>query len=315
MRLFSFEIAGRRAIGAELGGQLVDLPAAYAALLAARGLRSGAPAGLPVELRAFLKLGEPALAAARDTLAFMARRPALPVGERATYLFDEVTLRAPVPGPGKILCCRLNHRSHHEESPGATFPENPRFLVKTSNTVIGPDEPIRHPGERHQLDCEVVLAVVIGRTMPQATPAGRVMEHVAGYTILNDVSSRFLQFQDNDELIGKNFDSFCPIGPSLVVAAEIPDPAKLRLRSWINGRVMQDGTGEDWIFPLPRLLARLSEVMTLEPGDIVGTGTPAGSGWFRQPQVFLRPGDRCRMEIEGIGVLENPVAGAADSGD
>lgn len=307
MKLCTFEVGGRRSIGIEAAGQMIDLPVACAAMIAARGLKHTAPKALPADMLVFLQLGGPAVEAARDTVAFMAKRPALPVGERASYLPDEIKLRAPIPRPGKILCSGLNYRSHVQENPNAKFLEDPRFFAKTPNTVIGPGEPIRHPGEKYQVDYEVELAVVIGRIMPRATPAERVMGHVFGYTILHDVSSRYIQFKDNNEVMGKNFDTFCPIGPCLVTADEIPDPSKLRLRTLLNGQVMQDGTNADWCFPLPRLLAWLSQAMTLEPGDIVSTGTPAGIGWFRKPQVFLKPGDVVRLEIEGIGVLENPV--------
>jgi 2,4-didehydro-3-deoxy-L-rhamnonate hydrolase len=213
--------------------------------------------------------------------------------------------------PGKIICSGLNYRSHVEENPNAKFLDDPRFFGKAPNTVIGPGDAIRHPGEAYQVDYEVELAVVVGRTMPRATPAEQVMEHVFGYTILHDVSSRYIQFKDNNEYMGKNFDTFCPIGPCIVTADEIPDPSQLRLRTWLNGRLMQDGSNTEWCFPLPRLLAWLSQAMTLDPGDIVSTGTPAGIGWFRRPQVFLRPGDVVRLEIDGIGQLENPIVSAA----
>lgn len=307
MKLCTFEVGGRRSIGAETDGQMIDLPVAYAAMVAARGLKPAAPKALPADMLAFLQLGETALEASRGAVAFMAKRPALPVGERASYLLDEIKLLAPIPRPGKILCSGLNYRSHVQENPNAKFLEDPRFFAKTPNTVIGPGEPIRHPGENYQVDYEVELAIVIGRTMPRATRTGRVMEHIFGYTILHDVSSRYIQFKDNNEVMGKNFDTFCPIGPCIVTADEVPDPSKLRLRTLLNGQVMQDGTNGDWCFPLPRLLAWLSQAMTLEPGDLVSTGTPAGIGWFRKPQVFLKPGDVVRLEIEGIGVLENPV--------
>jgi 2-keto-4-pentenoate hydratase/2-oxohepta-3-ene-1,7-dioic acid hydratase in catechol pathway len=312
MRLCTFEADGRRSIGVENAGQMVDLPVAYAAMIAARGVNPSAPKALPSDMLVFLQLGRPALEGARDAVAFMAKRPALPVGERAAFLLEEVNLLAPIPRPGKVLCSGLNYRSHVQENPQAKFLEDPRFFAKTPNTVIGPGQPIRHPGEKYQVDYEVELAVVIGRTMPRATPAERVMEHVFGYTILHDVSSRYIQFKDNNEVMGKNFDTFCPIGPCLVTADEIPDPSKLRLRTLLNGQVMQDGTNAEWCFPLPRLLAWLSQAMTLEPGDLISTGTPAGIGWFRKPQVFLKPGDVVRLEIEGIGVLENPVVAGSE---
>jgi 2-keto-4-pentenoate hydratase/2-oxohepta-3-ene-1,7-dioic acid hydratase in catechol pathway len=281
MRLYTFEANQGRRIGVESQGQLVDLPVAHAAMLAARGAKSGSVLALPADMASLVGLGEPALAAIRDTVAFMARRPALPVGERGSYLFDEVKVLAPIPRPGKILCSGLNYRSHVEENPNAKFLDDPRFFAKTPNTVIGPGEPIHHPGERYQVDYEVELAVVIGCTMPRGTPAERVMEHVFGYAILHDVSSRYIQFKDNNEVMGKNFDTFCPIGPCLVTADEIPDPSKLRLRTLLNGRVMQDGSNAEWCFPLPRLLAWLSQAMTLDPGDLVSTGA-TGNRWYRR---------------------------------
>jgi 2-keto-4-pentenoate hydratase/2-oxohepta-3-ene-1,7-dioic acid hydratase in catechol pathway len=133
------------------------------------------------------------------------------------------------------------------------------------------------------------------------------MEHIAGYTILHDVSARDVQFKDNQITLGKNFDTFCPLGPCIVTRDQLPNPGKVKLRSFLNGKVMQDGSTADWVFPLPTLLSFLSGIMTLEPGDVVSTGTPAGVGVFRKPQVFLKPGDVVRLEVEGVGVLENPV--------
>src|SRR5262245_4998169 len=143
MKLYSFEAGGRRSIACEGVGQLIDLPVAYAALIGARRPKHGAPKALPADMFAFIQLGAPALEAARDTLAFMAKRPALPVGERPTYLFDEVRILAPIPRPGKVLCSGLNYRSHVEENPNAKFLEHPRFFPKTPNTLLGPGEPIR----------------------------------------------------------------------------------------------------------------------------------------------------------------------------
>jgi len=311
MKLYTFEVLGQRRYGAELKGQLVDLPVAYAALLTARGDQPGALPALPMTLLQFIAAGERALTAARATLAFMAKRPALPVGERATYLIEEVKLLAPIPRPGKILCSGVNYRSRVEENPNARLPEDPRFFAKIPSVVIGPGESIRHPGLKYQVDYGVELAVVIGQTIHHATQPS-VLSHVFGYTILHDVSARWIQFKDNNETMGKNFDTFCPIGPCIVTADEIPDPGKLRLTLKLNGQVMQDGTNEDWIFPLPRMLEWLSAAMTLEPGDMMSTGTPYGAGYFRKPQVFLKPGDLCRLEIEGIGVLENPVVAAGN---
>jgi 2-keto-4-pentenoate hydratase/2-oxohepta-3-ene-1,7-dioic acid hydratase in catechol pathway len=306
MKLYTFEIHGRHRLGAEWKGQMIDLETAWNAAIRARGLPPGTAAALPSDMLSFLRGGQPVFAAAREGMAFMAKRPALPVGEQALYPFSEIKLRAPVPRPGKILCSGINYRGHKEENPKATLPTEPFFFSKLPSAVIGPGEPIVHPRETQQLDYEVEFAVVIGRRMKN-TPEGEVMSCLAGYTILHDVSARDVQFKDNQITLGKNFDTFCPLGPCLVTTDELTDPANVKLRSLLNGRVMQDGSTADWLFPLPTLLHRLSRVMTLEPGDVVSTGTPAGVGIFRKPPVFLKPGDVVRLEVEGIGALENPV--------
>jgi 2,4-didehydro-3-deoxy-L-rhamnonate hydrolase len=303
MKLYTFEHEGGQRIGAGLGEAIVDLNAAHVARV---GRRDALLASSMIEL---VRGGEAALAEARETLAFAASQAAAPDARAWTHAPGTVRLLAPLPRPGKILCSGLNYRSHIEENPGAKFLEDPRFFSKLPSVVVGPGAPILHPGERFQVDWEVELAVVFG------TPASRVcreqaMSHVFGYTILHDVSSRFIQFKDGNETMGKNFDSFCPMGPCLVTADELPDPSRLRLTLRLNGEVMQDRTNEDWCFPLPRMIEWLSMAMTLEPGDVMTTGTPAGIGYFRRPQRFLAPGDLCELSIEGIGTLTNPVVAA-----
>jgi 2-keto-4-pentenoate hydratase/2-oxohepta-3-ene-1,7-dioic acid hydratase in catechol pathway len=306
MKLYTFEIHGRPRLGAEWKSQMIDLETAWGAMIRARGSPSGPAAPLPSDMLSFLRAGPPALTAAREALAFMGKRPALPVGEQAVYPFREIKVLAPIARPGKILCSGINYRGHKEENPKATLPTEPFFFSKLPSAVIGPGQPIVHPNQTQQLDYEVEFAVVIGKRMKN-TPEGQVMESLAGYTILHDVSARDVQFKDNQITLGKNFDTFCPLGPCLVTPDELIDPANVKLRSLLNGRVMQDGSTADWLFPLPTLLQHLARVMTLEPGDVVSTGTPAGVGIFRQPPVFLKPGDVVRLEAEGIGVLENPV--------
>jgi 2,4-didehydro-3-deoxy-L-rhamnonate hydrolase len=203
----------------------------------------------------------------------------------------------------------INYRSHQEENPGAVLPDEPFFFAKMPSAVIGPGEPIRHPKCIRQLDYEIELALVIGRRLT-AAPEDEAMNFVFGYTILHDVSARDVQFKDNQITLGKNFDSFCPIGPCVVTADEVPHPGRVRLRIYLNGEIKQDASTADWLFTLPRLLSFLSHIMTLEPGDIVSTGTPAGVGLFRKPPQFLKPGDIVRLEAEGIGVLENMVIAA-----
>jgi 2-keto-4-pentenoate hydratase/2-oxohepta-3-ene-1,7-dioic acid hydratase in catechol pathway len=306
MRLYSFTIEGRDTIGIEAKSQLIDLPVSYGALITSKGRVPGLPEGLPTDMISFLRLGEPALDAARATAQFISRRPALPVGLQAVYALEQVELLAPVPRPGKILCSGINYGSHAQENPAAKMPTEPFFFSKLPTAVIASGKPIVLPKRSQQVDYEVEFAVVIGKRM-RNTPEPAVLESIAGYTILHDVSARDVQFKDNQITLGKNFDTFCPLGPCIVTRDELPAPDNTGIRSFLNGRLMQDGTTADWVFPLPTLLSFLSQVMTLEPGDVVSTGTPAGVGVFRNPPVFLKPGDVVRLEADGIGTLENPV--------
>ncbi|MEP7187893.1 MAG: fumarylacetoacetate hydrolase family protein [Roseiflexaceae bacterium] len=308
MRLYRFEAEGRQHLGAQHEHGLVDLAAAHAARTAAS--RSSAAPGfaLPTDLLAFIQAGAAALDAAAEAITFAAE-PAAPASARLIYSFDEVRLLAPITNPGKILCSGVNYLGHKQENPAAVLPENPGFFVKLSSAIIGPGEPIVLPKMSQQVDYEVEFAVVIGRRLHKAGEA-EAMAGVFGYTILHDVSARDIQMkapQPNQITLGKNFDTFSPIGPCVVTADELPTPGQAGLRTLLNGRLMQDGSTADWLFPLPFLLAYTSQIMTLEPGDIVTTGTPAGVGYFQKPQVFLKAGDVVVLEIDGIGRLENPV--------
>lgn len=294
MKLYTFDVGGEHRLGVEHNGQLVDLNVAS----------GGSP--LLSDLRTFVTSGALASDAARKATTRAVESPTGPNGQRLIYSFEEVRLRAPLPHPGKILCSGINYHSHLEENPAAKLPAEPFFFAKLPNTVIGPSDPIIYPKMTQQLDYEVEFAVVIGRRM-QRTLESEVMGCIAGYTILHDVSARDVQFKDNQITLGKNFDTFAPIGPCMVTSDEIPDPSNVRLRAFVNGELRQDSSTREWVFPLPKLLAFLSRVMTLEPGDIVSTGTPAGVGAFRKPTAFLNVGDRVRLEIDGIGHLENPV--------
>lgn len=289
---------------AEAGAFRIDLREAH---LASGGGTDGASwFGSVLDV---IRGGERAMDAARAALEFAEGR----MGDRSARFAcpaGETRLLAPIPRPGKILCSGINYRGHLEENPGAKLPESPFFFSKLPSAVIGPGEAIVHPAATSQLDYEVELAVVIGKTLRRARESD-VLGAIAGYTILHDVSARDVQFKDNQITLGKNFDTFAPMGPCMATPDEVPAPGDLRLRSFVNGRVLQDGTTRDWVFPLPVLIASLSRVMTLEPGDVVSTGTPAGVGVFRKPQVFLKPGDIVVLEIERIGKLENPVIAEA----
>lgn len=299
MRLYTFVLGGKQRLGAEADGRLIDLAAAAEA--------SGAPASTAFgDMVSLIQAGVEGMDAACEALTFAAEHLEVP---GISLRLNEARLCAPLPRPGKILCSGVNYLGHLTENPGATLPKTPGFFAKLPSAVIGPGEPIVHPKLTQQLDYEVELAVVIGQTM-RRTPQDQAMSCIFGYTILHDVSARDVQFtapQPNQITLAKNFDTFAPMGPCIVTADELPEPAELRLRTSVNGRVLQDGSNSDWVFPLPRLLSFLSAVMTLEPGDVVTTGTPAGVGVFQRPQVFLKPGDRTVLEIDRIGRLENPV--------
>lgn len=301
MRLYTFEINGVERLGAELDGVLVDLAAAEQA-------QGGELAGIVADIHTFIEAGAAAQHVAQVALAFA---NAHPEAEGLRFPLDSVRLRAPIQRPGKMLCSGVNYLGHLTENPGATLPETPGCFSKLNNAIIGPGEPIVRPRMTEQLDYEVELAVVLGRRLRHASE-DEAAAAVFGYTILHDVSARDVQFKaptHNQITLGKNFDTFCPIGPCIVTADEIADPANLRLRTWVNGELVQDGSTSEWVFSLPHMLSFFSQIMTLEAGDIVTTGTPAGVGVFRKPPLFLQSGDTVRLEIEGIGVLENPVVG------
>ena len=234
-----------------------------------------------------------------------------------------------IPNPGKIVCVGLNYRDHVTEG-GRGLPVRPLLFAKFANTVIGDGDPIVRPEGTHALDLEVELGVVIGTTA-RRVPEARALDHVAGYVVVNDVSARDWQGTkqalregetgDGQWLRAKGSDTFLPVGPIFVGADEIPDPQTLRLRSWRipgsgpdRGRrlLMQDGTTADMVWGVAALIEYISRAITLGPGDIIATGTPSGVGAFRDPPVFLEPGDRVRCEIDGIGVVENPVIDWSD---
>jgi 2-keto-4-pentenoate hydratase/2-oxohepta-3-ene-1,7-dioic acid hydratase in catechol pathway len=214
---------------------------------------------------------------------------------------------APIERPGKILCSGINYASHKQENPDAVFPEEPFFFSKLPSAVIGPGEPIVIPRPDTQTDYEVELALVIARTASRVR-AEDALGHVFGYTVLNDVSARDIQFRDAQITLGKGVDTFAPLGPEVVTADEIPDPQALRVSAHLNGEPMQSAPTSDMIFPVARLLEFLTSLVTLHPGDVVSTGTPAGVGTFRNPPVWLQPGDEITVEVDRIGRLTNPVA-------
>ena len=293
MRLVSFSHNGSSRIGAlqTRGGRqaIVDL--------------NSADPRLPTDMIALLEAGESAIALAEGALA--------KAGAAAELELSAVTLKAPIPRPEKIICIGLNYRDHAAES-NQPIPDYPTVFSKYVTSVIGPGEPIVIPRVTEQVDYEGEMAIVIGRRA-RHVPQERALEYVAGYTCFNDVSARDFQMRTSQWTIGKTCDTFAPIGPALVTSDEIADPHNLDLRVTVSGEVMQASNTRHLIFSVPELVAYLSQVITLNAGDVIATGTPAGVGFARKPPRFLRPGDVVQVEIEGLGTLTNPVI--AEGGD
>ncbi len=211
----------------------------------------------------------------------------------------------PIDRPGKIVCVGLNYSDHAEEQ-GTERPSAPLLFAKWPNALIGPGEAIVIPRVSEQVDYEAELGVVIGERV-RGVSQENALDAVRGYLCLNDVSARDLQFSDGQWTRGKSVDTFCPVGPQLVPASEVPDPQALGIRCVLNGELMQDSTTANMIFTVAQIIAYASATMTLEPGDLIATGTPAGVGVFRDPPVLMKAGDEVTIEIDGLGSLTNPV--------
>jgi 2-keto-4-pentenoate hydratase/2-oxohepta-3-ene-1,7-dioic acid hydratase in catechol pathway len=207
--------------------------------------------------------------------------------------------------PGKIVCVGLNYLDHAQEG-GMELPKAPLLFAKWPNTLIGDGDAIVLPPETTEVDYEAELGVVIGTTAKRVSEAG-ALDHVEGYICLNDVSARDMQFGDGQWTRGKSLDTFCPVGPRLVPREEIDDPQQLGIRCILNGETMQDSSTAQMIFSVAEIIAYGSKVITLEPGDLIATGTPAGVGVFKDPKVLLEDGDEVSIEIDGLGTLTNPV--------
>ena len=263
-----------------------------------------ADAKLPTDLRTLLTAGD-------------ALRPAVAAAVAKGREIDPATvsLAAPIPDPRKIVCVGLNYADHAHES-GVQPPSEPVIFNKFPTALTGHQSPIVLPRVSHEVDYEAELVVAIGRTARHVSEAS-ALSHVAGYLCGHDVSARDWQLRKEGKqwLLGKSFDTFAPCGPWLVTADEVADPHKLRVQFRLNGRTLQDSNTSQFIFKLPTLIAYISQVCTLEPGDLIFTGTPPGVGFARKPPVFLQPGDVAEVEIDGLGTLRNPVVAETGSSD
>jgi acylpyruvate hydrolase len=312
MKLVSYSWQGYEALGALLNDRVVDLHRAHLArLLHARDADELAVADLrvPTNLFRLLTGGSKSIAAAQEALEFFEHHAA---NGRAglSHPLSDIRLLPPIGRPGKLVCVGLNYRSHLTEI-GESIPRYPILFHKAGTSIVGDGEPIVLPRVSEQVDYEGELAVVIGRR-GKYIPQDQALTYIAGYTCANDVSAHDLEFRTSQWTSGKMLDTFCPLGPVLLTADEVSDPASLRLKTTLSGRTVQDERLSDMVFSVSYLVHYISSLATLEPGDVILTGTPAGVGCNKQPQVFLHPGDRVCVQIDAIGTLTNPVVAEAE---
>jgi acylpyruvate hydrolase len=308
MKLITYSWKGQVLLGALLNQQVVDLRRAYAAALHHWGdadEMAVADLRVPGDLLGLLRGGAASMAAARRALTFVKEQGVGNPAEVPRYPLAEVELLAPVQRPGKVVCVGLNYRSHLAEI-GEPTPEYPILFHKAATSLIGHRQSIVLPRVSRQVDYEGELAVVIGRRGKYIAEQD-ALSYVAGYTCANDVSAHDLEFRTSQWTSGKMLDTFCPLGPVLLTQDEVPDPGLLRLKTILNGQTVQDACTSEMIFPVPFLVSYISSLATLEPGDLILTGTPAGIGCNQKSQVFLKPGDHVSVQIDPIGTLTNLV--------
>jgi len=297
MKLVRFSVNGQSPrVGVLQGDRIGDVQASLTASLARRGVSRAAEiaaALAPQSMRGILEGG----GATMDAIVALT--------EWVTVPTSGARLHAPITDPGKFICIGLNYSDHAAEA-GVPVPKEPPIFAKFANAILDPGEPILRPRGSSQLDWEVELGVVIGRAA-RHVPRDKALDHVYGYTIINDVSARDFQMTTSQWMAGKIFETAAPIGPYIADKSEVPDPHVLSLKTWVNGKQMQNGNTKAFIFDVRYVVSFLSNLMTLSPGDIIATGTPPGVGLGMKPPVWLQPGDVCRMEITGLGSIENPV--------
>ena len=284
MRLVTFKKGRGSAIGVRTGEGIVDL--------------SVADEGLPRDMIGLLAGGDRALARAARAAS---KPPEGSIKRRVNYL-------PPVPNPGKVICVGLNYSDHAAEA-GLTPPDYPVLFLRTAASLVGHGQPILRPRASKHHDYEAELVAVIGKPGRRIAKA-RALDHVAGYSIANEGSIRDYQMKTSQWMIGKSFDASGAFGPEIVTPDELPNKGAkgLKIEARLNGETLQSSTTSSMIFDVATLVNECSKIFTLDAGDIIVTGTPAGVGFVRKPPIFMTPGDTCEIEIEGIGVLSNPIA-------
>ncbi len=312
LKLVSFTKDGITRIGAIENENVIDLNAAYCSLLESEGkLRAEkiAEAFVPGEMMEFLQGGSESIEEAKKAIAYAISNAEVK-GRKLVFAISDVKIEAPVPAPGKMICVGHNYREHILEMK-RELPPHPVVFAKFANTVVGPQDDIPFHPISEQLDYEAEFAFVIGQRARNVSQ-DEALKYVAGYTIVNDVTYRDLQRRTLQWLQGKAVDGSAPMGPWLVTADELTNPSGLDIVLTVNGEERQRSNTANLVFSVPYLVEFLSNIMTLEPGDIILTGTPGGVGVARDPQVFLKDGDVVRIEVEQVGVLENKVKQTAE---
>ncbi|MGM0903455.1 MAG: fumarylacetoacetate hydrolase family protein [Bacillota bacterium] len=313
MKLITFTKDGYTRIGALQNQEVIDLHAAYKASLKAEGkirAQQIAEAFVPADMTGFLQGGQESLELAKKAVQFALKKRE-DAGYKLVYAFEDVKVEAPVPTPGKMICVGHNYREHILEMK-RELPENPVVFAKFANTVVGPQDDIPFYPISEQLDYEAEFAFVVGKRARNVSQED-ALEYVAGYTIANDITYRDLQRRTLQWLQGKTVEGSAPMGPWLVTSDELTDPSGLEVVLTVNGEERQRSNTANLVFSVQYLVEFLSNLMTLEPGDVILTGTPGGVGVARDPQVFLKDGDVVKIEIDKVGVLENKVASVKET--
>lgn len=305
MKIVTFKVTGETRIGIKTEEEtIVDIQKAYEELLISEGVQRAkelAMATIPTNTTDFIAGGERSLTAAKEGVRFVKERK----DSSAIYKADEVTLGAPVPRPGKIICVGHNYREHILEMK-REIPTHPVIFAKFDNAVNGPTDPVPLPEITEKLDYEAEFAFVIGKQAKQVAKED-ALNYVFGYTVVNDITARDLQKRTLQWLQGKNLDGSLPMGPWLITKDEVPDPHSLEISCVVNGETRQQSNTRSLVFDVPTLVSFISEIMTLEPGDIVCTGTPGGVGDAMEPKVYLKDGDVVEVRVDQIGQITNRI--------
>jgi acylpyruvate hydrolase len=300
MRLVTYSRLGVPSIGLDLDSGILDIPDAACCFGRTYHVHGLAFPNTMIDLLNW----ESGIEVVQQILGRYMKTP--PEERPLTYQHSSVRLEAPVPRPGKIIAIGTNYKSHIKEL-GQEVPKFPLVFAKFPSSVVGPDRSIPIPKITSKLDWEVELAVVIGKACKDVAEKD-ALKYVAGYTVVNDLTARELQKSDVQWVRSKSLDGLCPMGPALITTDELGDGSGLRLYTKVNGAVKQDSSTSDLLFGVPKLVSWLSESFTLEPGDVIPTGTPGGVGFLRKPPEYLKPGDNLELYVDKIGYLRNTIA-------